>query len=488
MIAALIKKELRLANRSRRVHLAAIGMLVLAFIAIGSGIVEHKAQLEAHRALTQYSDVSFKTQKAAHPHQIAHNGYVVSRPPAPLGFLDGGVETAYGTHVRLDAHRTRSLQGARTSELARGPGAGRFDLGLLLAVFAPALVFLLGYDQIASEKTRGTLNMLRVAGVRTGPLVAAKLAGLSMRVLIAIVCPAIAAILVADMALDDVPIDRLAIWLLVHVLALFVWMLIVLITSAIARTSQGALLLGFTVWGVLALCVPPFAGGLAVAMRPLPPLGEEMVRAEKWAASAHAQNDALKVLALADIKRRHPEWNGIGALPEVLDAVMLRLADAEVAQKVAHLLDRMEADEDAQQSLATLASMISPSGLASLASSAIAGSDIVHMRATWRYYEAYRVSLMAWFNDWWAKNGTGGFDAFATDRSFGAFQDAPRLVTPVFDLSFALASAALPLALLLLAGLLMLVALAAAVRLALAPRARAARSPASADVGMGALP
>jgi ABC-2 type transport system permease protein len=471
VLRALVKKELRLARRSRRVQLAAAGMSVLSLIAIGAGIVEHRARLEAHSALSTYSDVTFKTQKAAHPHQIAHNGYVVSRPPAPLGFLDGGVEVAYGTHVRLDAHRTRSLQGARTAELARGPGAGRFDLGLLLAVFAPALVFLLGYDQIASEKTRGTLDMLRVAGVRAGPLVLAKLSGLTLRVLIAIGAPALSAVTVGVASIGDVPLDRLLAWLAAHALAILVWMLIALATSALARTSQGALLVGFAIWGVLALVVPPFAGGLAVAMRPLAPLGEEMVRAEKWAASAHAQNDALKMSALADIKRRHPEWNGTGEPPEIVDAVMLRLADAEVAKKVAGVLDRMEAQEDAQREVATLASMASPSGLASLASSAIAGSDIAHMRAAWRHYEAYRVSLMAWFNDWWAKNGTGGFDAFATDRTFGAFQDAPRLEQPHFGLAFALEGAVLSLALLGGAGLIVLALLFALVNASLEARA-----------------
>jgi ABC-2 type transport system permease protein len=481
MLRALIKKELRLAVRSRRVWFALAAMSALSLVAMAGGVVEHLSRRDAFSRLTDYGAVSFQKQKAAHPHQIAHNGYVVARPPAPLGFLDGGVETAYGTYVRLDAHTTRSLQGSRSSELARGPGAGRFDLGLLLAIFAPAVLILLGYDQIAGEKTRGTYDMLRVGGLDPASLLASKLLGLLLRVLIAVMAPSVTAVLFACGIIGEWPLARLALWLAAHALALLVWMLIVLLTSTLARTPQGALLVAFAIWGALALGAPPFAGGLASALRPLPPLGEEMVQAEKWAASAHAQNESLRAQAIRDVQKRHPAWNGTGEAPEVLDAVMLRLADADVAKKVAAVLDVMERDEDEQQELATVASMISPAGLASLASSAIAGSDIAHMRALWRHYEGYRVSLMAWFNDWWAKNGRGGFDQYQTDRTFSAFQDAPKLVQPRFGIRFALRRACLSIVLLLGSVAAVTSLLFGAVRRSLLPRgsrtpARSARA------------
>src|SRR5262245_49252441 len=170
-------------------------MAILAAIAAASGASEHASRAAAFRELTAYGDASFKSQKAAHPHQIAHNGYVVARPPAPLGYLDGGVELAYGTYVRLDAHRTRALAGARTAELTRGPGAGRFDLGVVFAFFAPAVLILLGYDQIVGEKTRKTLDILRTLGVRRGPLLVSKLAGMAMRAAIAVIAPSLLGVL-----------------------------------------------------------------------------------------------------------------------------------------------------------------------------------------------------------------------------------------------------------------------------------------------------
>src|SRR5687768_4179265 len=161
-------------------------MAILALIAAASGAGEHAARRRAFQKITAYGDAAFTTQKAAHPHAIAHNGYVIARPPAPLGFLDGGVELAYGTYVRLDAHRTRALAGARTSELTRGPGSGRFDLGVLFAFFAPAVLILLGYDLISGEKSRKTLDILRALGVRRGPLLISKIAGLAARAAIAV--------------------------------------------------------------------------------------------------------------------------------------------------------------------------------------------------------------------------------------------------------------------------------------------------------------
>lgn len=428
-------------------------MAILSLIAAASGASEHASRAEKYRELSEYGAAAFNTQKAAHPHAIAHNGYVVARPPAPLGYLDGGVELAYGTYVRLDAHRTRALAGARTAELTRGPGAGRFDLGVLFAFFAPAVLILLGYDQIVGEKTRKTLDVLRTLGVKRGALLISKLAGLSMRAAIAVIAPGLIGVVLAMVIAREGPSLRFVAWLVAHGLALAVWMVLISAISAAANTRESALLAGLAVWAVLALALPPLAGAIAAAVKPLPPAGEEIVQAETWAASAHEANEELRARAIRDVQRRHPSWNGLDPSPEVLDAVMLRLADAEIAAKVGGLLDRLEQDGDAQERVATIASMFSPSGLASLASSAIAGSDLAHMRATWRHYESYRVSLMAWFNAWWAKNGGGGFDSFSAEKNFAAFSEAPQLVQPAPSLEYSLRRAHVALLLLALSAL-----------------------------------
>jgi ABC-2 type transport system permease protein len=375
----------------------------------------------------------------------------VSRPPAPLGFLDGGVEAAYGRYVRLDAHQTRALAGARTAELSRGPGAGRFDLGLLLAVFAPALVVLLGFDQIAGEKARGTWAMMRSAGVRGGALAASKLGGLIGRTSLAVIGPALLWVLLAGIDAGDLG-ARTFIWMLVHVLSLFVWCPIVLLLSAWTRTVRGALLGGIALWAALALFLPPFAGGLARALAPTPPPGEAMVKAAEWADSAHAQNETLRAEAIRDIRRRHPAWDGTGDPPEVVDAVMLKLADAQVSKKMFDLFESLDAEALRQERLAAAFAVLSPTGLATLASSAIAGSDLAHLSEAFRHFERYRVELMAWFNDWWARQGGGGFDRYEVEKRFDEFAGAPRPAPFSLPLSYALERARLAILLLVVLG------------------------------------
>lgn len=439
VLRALIRKEARLAVRSRRVYAVAAGMSALSCVAALVGGAEHEARVELHQALTDYGSASFGKQKADHPHSIAHNGYVVSRPPAPLGFLDGGVESAYGRYLRLDAHQTRPLAGAATAELSRGPGAGRFDLGLLLAVFAPAMIVLLGFDQIAREKTRGTWAMMRAAGVRAAPLVTSKLCGTCVRVAIGVLTPAVAVALVAGATFGALG-PRIGIWIGAHVVAAGLWCALVLATSALARTEEGALLGGIGLWAVLSLGLPPFAGGLARAVAPVRPPGDAIVKAAAWADSAHAATEKLREEAIRDIRLRHPRWDGTGDPPEVVDAVMLRLADAEASKRMFDLIGEMDREADRQERLAALFSTLSPSGLTSLASSAIAGSDLAHLRESFRHYERYRVELMAWFNDWWAKQGDSGFTAF---------DQAPRPAAMYLGVGFAAGRAALPGALIL---------------------------------------
>lgn len=464
MLHALLSKELRLATRSRRVWWAFGAMAILCGTSAAVGTIEHRARATEHAALTNFAEKSFAGQKPDHPHSIAHNGYVVSRPPAPLGFLDGGIETAYGRWLRLDAHQTRPLAGARTSELVRGPGAGRFDLGLLLAMFAPVVVLLLVFDQIARERRRGTLAMLSAAGLSWWPYALSKLYGAAIRMAIAIGLPAVVASVVASVVVGSMDLGRLGLFFVVHTVALVAWALVLLTLSSWAASSRSALVAGFLVWGALALFVPPLSGAVSQIVAPVAPPGANMVKAQSWAESAHRQTESLRSAALAEIRRRHPNWNGEGDPPEVVDAVMLALADRDAAKKMRALFSTLDAEQDRQERWAASLSLVSPSGLASLASSAIAGSDLAHMRGVFEHYEAYRRELMTWFNGWWAKEGKGGFGDYDDEKKFDAFDQAPRPAVPHFSLGFAARRASFSLLLLILTTFVVAMIYGSAVR------------------------
>jgi ABC-2 type transport system permease protein len=266
-----------------------------------------------------------------------------------------------------------------------------------------------------------------------------------------VIAPASLAVLIASIGAGAFGL-RTIIWFVAHALALLVWCAIVLVLSAWTRTVRGALLGGIALWATLALFLPPFAGGLARALAPTPPPGEAMVKAAEWADSAHAQNEDLRAEAIRDIRRRHPDWDGTGDPPEVVDAVMLRIADAEVSKKMFALFAELDEEVDRQERLAALFAVLSPTGLASLISSAIAGSDLAHLREAFRHFERYRVELMTWFNEWWAKQGEGGFDRYEAERRFDEFSGAPRPGEFSLGLSYAMERARLAIVLLLLLG------------------------------------
>ncbi len=444
MWQALLKKELKVAWRTRRLWWVSGGATVLTALAVLLGTSEW---LEAQKLVLQlqsFGEQRFSAQRPDHPHTIAHQGYLVARPPAPLGFLDSGAEAAYGRWLRLDAHQARFLEGARTAERVRGPGGGRFDLGVWMAVFAPALVLLLGFDLFAGERQRGTWTLLRVARVQPGALLIAKLAGLGFRVSVALVAPLLVGTTMAVMAVGGADPVRLSVWLLLQLLGLLVWSLWTLVASAWADSPKTALGLGLGLWVSLALLVPPVAGALASLFVAQPPPGEVLVKAATWAESAHAATEALYQRAVADVRRRHPDWRE-GEPPEALDAVMLRLADNEAATQMRGLLAELSAAQAQEARWAAGLGFFSPSGLVTLAGSAWAGSDLAHLEHTQRHYENFRVALMTWFNQWWAKQGQGASESLR----FSNFAEAPRPGSLRFSNSMAWSQAWLPMVLLL---------------------------------------
>lgn len=426
MLGPLIISELRLAVRSRRVWAVTGLASVLCIIAAAVGGTTHQAQLEAHEALTGFGAEGFSSQTAEHPHAIAHRGYVVSRPPPPLGFLDGGLDRAQGRWLRLDAHRTRSLQGAKTADLVRAPGAGRFDLGLLLGLAFPAFVIALAFDRVAGEKSKGTFAMLRASGLRPGPWVLAKIIGVAARLSLALGLPVLWVTLVSTLVLAPEQWLRALVWLLVQALGVAAWAALVLTVSAAAANPRAALGLCLLAWALLALAIPPAASAVAQILAEPPPPAELASKLATWAESAHAQTEALEARARQDVRRRHPEWDGRDPAPEVLDAVMLRLADRDVAQRMRELMQQVEAEQTREGRIAAGLSFASPSGLVLLAGAAVAGSDLAHGRYAAAHFEAYRQTLMAWINQWWAANGRGGFDGYAAERRLDDLALAPR--------------------------------------------------------------
>ncbi len=133
---------------------------------------------------------------------------------------------------------------------------------------------------------------------------------------------------------------------------------------------------------------------------------------------------------------------------------MLRLADAESSKKMFDLFESLDAESDRQERLAAIFAMTSPTGLASLASSALAGSDLAHLREAFRHFERYRVRLMSWFNDWWAREGKGGFDQSGVEKKFADFTGAPRPEPFSLPLAYSLDRARFAVMLLLILGAL----------------------------------
>jgi ABC-2 type transport system permease protein len=98
------------------------GHAARALLLVGAAIVGHQRAAADETQRHRYQEIvraQWLDQPDRHPHRVAHYGFLVFRPRAPLSFFDTGVENYTGTSLFLEAHRRTP----RTSSTRRKPTA-----------------------------------------------------------------------------------------------------------------------------------------------------------------------------------------------------------------------------------------------------------------------------------------------------------------------------------------------------------------------------
>lgn len=424
--------ERRRATRDGRLILACSFLAVLLAFSGTTAWLRYSARQEEHLLGQRAERERWLDQGLRNPHLAAHQGIVVFRPVGPLSVLDDGINPFVGqaTHLEAETRRVFSFK-----PLADGPllkRLGRVTSSFTLQVLVPFVLVLVCYAAVVEEREHGTLRQLLATGVGGHTILAGKLIGWGLPLLIVLGVLAVvggAAIVVHEGA-------RLSPgrWVLLSACYFGYWSAtagVCITMSTLLSPPRHVLvaLLGAWTWACL---LAPQVAITVVQLRHPAPTGPE------FAAAVQAD----KMSALMQLKDR-------GGLPATeqryaLDratarsaaprSVGMELQDAEDArnQVFAAHFERLYAIYRAQEQLYELASALSPTIAMASLSMAVTATDIDSHHRFEEAAEGYRQAMVSALNDDIAKNRTPDLPAHSMEYDYVRGRDLWESI-PAFD-------------------------------------------------------
>ncbi len=268
MITTIAAAELRLMFRSRLALVGLASLLLLSAIAAITSAVQMSGAAAARTAAQAATDAQFKSQPDRHPHRMVHYGTYALRPVGPLAAFDPGVDGFTGTVLFLEGHRQNSATFGAARESSDLLRFGQLTPAFVLQSLAPLLLVFVGFASVVRERASGSLRNLRAHGASTLAIMGGKALALSAVAALAML-PALAAL---GWAAAGAPATAgmAALTGLAYAAYLLIWVLAIVAASALARTSQGALVGLIAAWAIVVVLVPRAAAGWAGVSTPLP--------------------------------------------------------------------------------------------------------------------------------------------------------------------------------------------------------------------------
>ncbi|GAB5520883.1 MAG: DUF3526 domain-containing protein [Rhodothermales bacterium] len=461
MIRTILRYEARLlrADNMARIALGLFAVLLLYAGYTGARYVqEQRAVIDTHQERHAERLASFREQVVEmeaqmladgvsletvdwgvrHPYSIGSaQGQVVALPPGPLATFAVGQSDLYPPALRVTVGGTDPLGYTATLESPFKLLVGHFDLTFFFLFLYPLLIIALLFGLTTSEREGGMLRMLLAQPVRLTTLVTGKLL---LRGLLIVGSVVVGTALVIGLFPDSGAWARWMLWVLAALAYGAFWIgLAVFVDSRVERSATSVLVLSVC-WLVLAVIVPSTLAVVASSVYPVPSR-MEYISAMRTETNVAQQQGAA---SLANFFEDHPEIAPVS--DDDANFAMLRVARSEsVAEALAPIEARFEAQKAQQQRLIRALGYLSPTVLTQQAFLEIAGTG--HTRQA-----TFTASVHDFQTDWKEHFVP---KLFANTPLRPADYDA----LPTFDfdepaLSASAASLALPLLLMLALGLL----------------------------------
>lgn len=411
MFGPVMVHELRLLWRDRMFLLLSVTFAVLSLYAAvsgGSWVVRQEADITAaqteeqeryarlveHVKRVEAGGEEAKTWKDPRmPGAVGAfiGGRAAVLPPSPLAGLAVGQSDLNPAVYQVT---TMGIESVLTREEIANPVhllIGGFDLAFILIFLYPLLVLAFTYDLLSGERERGTLVMILSQPIGLDAVLLRKVAVRGGGVLVLALLMSGIAYRVAGGSLEPAALMYLGAWMAAAALYGSVWFALALWVNSFGKSSAENAVALFGLWVVLALIVP---ATLALAVQTAHP-------APSWVEFEVGMRDANVALtrdssrALARYYEDHPELVAPGKGEADDSTVKFYAVREEVERQMRPMMERFEAQRQAQQEAMRRWGILSPPVLMQEVFSDLAGTGTERHRefvtAVREYHQAWRA-------------------------------------------------------------------------------------------------
>ncbi len=395
--------EWRLMRRNRVAMLALVMLIALSIIAALTSIAQRDNSAAIRERFQAQADQAFDGAPARHPHRMVHYGHFVFRPLPALAAFDPGVDSFTGNTIYLEGHRQNSANFGDVRQSSLLVRFGQLTPAFVLQALAPLVLIFIGFGIVARERERGTIRQLFAHGVSARALVLGKALGLG-RIAALMFAPAVLA-LGWLMAVEGASIGPSLFLLGGYALYLTIWVLLIVIVSALATQARTALMALIGIWVFAVILLPRIAPDMALAANPMSTRLETDIAIKedlRRMGDSHNPDDpffnafkerTLKQYGVENVEDLPVNYRGLLALEG--EKLTAKLFDDYAA--------RQFAAQKAQSRFTDSAGLLSPTIALRRLSMSTAGTDLEGHSRFLSQAEAYRYKIVQRLNELQAK-------------------------------------------------------------------------------------
>jgi ABC-2 type transport system permease protein len=401
------RHEMRLAWRGRVLLVLTLVATLLLSVAATLSAARLGRDADARARYQVMVAEQWRDQPDRHPHRVAHYGWLVFRPIAPLALFDPGVERFTGTSLFLEAHRANLSNFTDATESDGLLRVGDLSPAMVVQLMLPLFVFVVAAVSVTREREQGSLGLLRCQGASGAAILGGKLVG-ALGAAVAVMVPGliVTGLVLAwaggfsGWSIDASLFARVGGLAAAHTAYLLAIAALAVALASWQRTTRGAIVAGLSVWIVLMIVVPRLIVPIASALHPVPARSTftaDVERHIRRLGDGHNPNDprfqafraeALAAHGVTRVEDLPMNYNGL------VSAESERLTTQANREELARLHDIYAR----QQRLVTLAGVVNPYLAIRSVSMALSGVDVAHASVFEAQAEDYRFALVQYLN------------------------------------------------------------------------------------------